>query len=426
MQQDTKGIISMDTVYKNAFSVLQPLYYKKFQCDPIKCHETCCDRWKITIDKKTYQKYMESDNETIKEIVSTGLSKNIKSNSDEEFGVINLNEDLKCPFLNQEGYCQVIINMGENSLSKTCKNYPRATFLTNDVIERGLEMSCSVAAELALLDKDALIFEKIPEANHSRGLSINVMDIDESDSLKVFNEVRFLIIEILQNRKEGLNERVYAVGHFLNQIVVHKTFPNINYEEILSIVNKVRISFDDNDFTSKLTDSHLQYKDQFNILNTLLSMKFKETSNTGFSSKRYIECLWQVLDAFGNIKDENIAAYYKKNYEKYLKPYLDKKEFILENFLVNYVFIYREEIFDIEKIWHFYIKLCVVYGLIKFNLIGLAISNKGMHDELALKLIQSLTKTIIPDYNYLKSATDYLKETSKAELSDLNILFMNS
>lgn len=45
----------------------------------------------------------------IKEIVATGLSKNDKSNRDEDFGIINLNNDLACPFLNKEGYCKLLL-----------------------------------------------------------------------------------------------------------------------------------------------------------------------------------------------------------------------------------------------------------------------------------------------------------------------------
>ncbi|WP_105617806.1 flagellin lysine-N-methylase [Vallitalea okinawensis] len=407
------------------YSVLQPKYYREFQCDPTRCLETCCERWKITIDKSTYQKYIKSDNAIIKDIVASGLSKNQDSKSDDDFGIINLDKDMECPFLNKDGFCEVIINMGESCLSKTCKNYPRATFMINDVIERGLQMSCSIAAELALLNENGMEFERTKATINPNDIFINSMNIDESDCIKIYIEIRALIIEILQNRKIGLNERIVTVGNFLNQIVVHKKFPDFNYEEILSLVDETRKSLSDNNFISRLKSDPIQYKDQFNILNSILAMKFSEGNGIATASKRYIECLWPVLDAFDNIKDSTIATFYKGNFEKYLKPYLNEKEFILENFLVNYVFIYRDELFQIDKLWHFYIKLCVVYGLIKFNLIGLATYYKGMDDELVLKLIQSLTKTIIPDDNYLNSVVNYLEEIKVTELSKLHTLIMS-
>lgn len=315
--------------------------------------------------------------------------------------------------------------MGEHCLSKTCKNYPRVAFRINDVIERGLQMSCSVDAELALLNEDKMEFEKLVETINSNDISVNSIDVEDLNQIKIYDKMRTLIIEILQKRKISLNERIFAVGNFLNQIVTNHNFPNVQGKEVLSLINETRYYINKAEYTSKFASSHAQYKEQFNILNTILSLKFNESEGIGFTSKRYIECLWHVLDAFENIEDEDIADYYKENYETYLKPYLEKKEYILENFLVNYVFIYRDELFQLNKIWDFYIKLCVVYGLIKFNLIGLAIYHKGMDDELALKLIQSLTKTIIPDYHYLNSAVDYIKEIKIAELSKLNILIMN-
>ena len=70
-------------------------------------------------------------------------------------------------------------------------------------------------------------------------------------------------------------------------------------------------------------------------------------------------------------------------------------------------------------------KLCAVYGLIKFNLVGLATYNKGMNDDLALKLIQSLSKTIIPDKMYLASVIKYLEEEKLVELDDLITIIMD-
>ena len=62
-------------------------------------------------------------------------------------------------------------------------------------------------------------------------------------------------------------------------------------------------------------------------------------------------------------------------------------------------------------------KLCVVYGLIKFNLVGLAAYNEGMDDDLMLKLIQSLSKTI--DKKYLESVIKYLEEEKLDEYTKI-------
>ncbi|MDF2545947.1 MAG: hypothetical protein K0R93_845 [Anaerosolibacter sp.] len=399
--------------------VVQPKYYSKFQCDPIKCNESCCERWKIIIDRSTYQKYIESEQEIIKEIVQSGLSINETSINDEDFAAINLNNEMMCPFLNQDNLCEVFIHMGEDSLSKTCKSYPRAITLVNDVVERGLEMSCSVAAELALLNENGIEFEHIMDTVESRDFYIVSPTIEDLKQIEIAKEIRTTVIDLLQTRTMELSKRVVAVGYFLNQVIDGIDFSVHDHEEVRSRMNKARTLIDPGQFkTGKNNEQHHERR-QFEHLNILLSMKFKEGDSIRFFSKRYIECLMQVLDVFGKVKEKELEKQYRRSYEKYLKPYLDEKSYILENFLVNYVFIYGIELFKLNNIWTSYMKLCVVYGLFKFNLVGLAAYHKGMNDDLALKLIQSLSKTIITDRTYLDSVIKYLEKVKLVELTQV-------
>lgn len=404
------------------FKILQPKYYSKFQCDPITCHETCCERWKIIVDKNTYEKYIHSENVIIKEIAKTGISINETSINDDDFAIINLNNEMVCPFLGQNDLCQIFINMGESSLSKTCKSYPRATTLVNDVIERGLEMSCSVATELALLNENGIEFECVMDTVKWNDIYIGSPTIEDSKQIEIVKEIRTTVIDLLQTRTIELSERVATVGCFLNKVVGNIDFSSLHYEEALSRIKEARDTLNLREFKTSKNKHQLQNRQQFHHLNTILSMKFKEGDSIRFFSKRYTECLMQVLDVFAGVKDKELEKYYNRNYEKYLKPYLDKKSYILENFLVNYVFTYSNEIFKLNDIWTWYLKLCIVYGLLKFNLVGLATYNKGMNDDLMLKLIQSLSKTIIPDKTYLELVIEYLEEEKLVEHTKLMTL----
>ena len=405
------------------YKILQPKYYSGFQCDPNKCHESCCERWKIMIDKNTYEKYTQSENKTIKETVKTGLSIIENSIHDDDFAYINLNSEMNCPFLNKNYLCDIFTNMGASSLSKTCKSYPRAIVLVDDVIERGLEMSCSVATELVLLNENGIEFECIKETINFDDINVIFPSVGGLNQIEIVNEIRKMVIDLLQTRTIELSERVVLVGSFLNQVLGTIEFLNIRHEEVLARIKAAIMPMNLEKFKTK-KNSHLNIQ-KFHHLNNMLALKFKKGDGISFSSKRYIECLMQVLDAFASVKDKDLEKNYKQNYEKYLKPYLDKKSYILENFLVNYVFIYNSKLFKLNNIWTSYLKLCAVYGLIKFNLVGLATYNKGMNDDLALKLIQSLSKTIIPDKMYLASVIKYLEEEKLVELDDLITIIMD-
>lgn len=411
--------------FDKGFMILQPKYYSKFQCDPTKCHDTCCERWKIFVDKCTYKKYIKSENTPIKEIVNTGLSINETSTNDDDFAIINLNSEMVCPFLNQNNLCEVFINMGESSLSKTCKTYPRINILVNDVIERGLEMSCSVATELALLNENGIEFEKVMDNVNLNDIYVVSPTFEDLKQLEIVKEIRTTVIDFLQTRTIELSERVAIVGYFLSKVAAKIDSSAIHYEEVLSTIKEAKDTINQLEFQNIQNYDQLQNKQQFFYLNTILSMKFKDGDSISFFSKRYIKCLMQVLDVFGSVKDKELEKYYKTNYEKYLKPYLDKKSYILENFLVNYVFIYSSELFKLNDIWNSYLKLCVVYGLFKFNLVGLATYNKGMNDDIILKLIQSLSKTIIHDKKYLESVIKYLEEEKLVEHAKLITLFLD-
>ncbi|MTI66341.1 MAG: hypothetical protein FH753_07040 [Firmicutes bacterium] len=406
-----------------AFKILQPKYYSKFQCDPIKCHESCCERWKIIIDKSTYEKYIQSENKIIKEIVKTGLSINEESINDDDFAIINLNTEMACPFLNQDNLCEIFINIGESNLSKTCKSYPRAIILLEDKIERGLEMSCSVACELALLNENGIEFDYIMDTVNFNDMYVVTPSIDLREK-EIINEIKTSVIDILQIKTINLSEKVALVGEFLNQIVGSNNSLSHSTEETLSRIEESKSLFKQGKVGIQKIHNIDQNKQSFHHLNNILSMKFKKGNSISFFSKRYVECLMEVLDAFEG-EDEEFKKSYTRNYEKNLKPYLDKKSYILENFLVNYVFIYGIELFKPGNIWTSYLKLCVTYGLLKFNLIGLATYNEQMNDDLALKLIQSLAKTIIQDKKYWQSVIKYLEEEKLDEYTKLITLILD-
>ncbi len=163
----------------------------------------------------------------------------------------------------------------------------------------------------------------------------------------------------------------------------------------------------------------------FETLNEMLSMKFKEGDTITFFSKRYIDCLMGVLDVYGKVKAKTLEQTYETHYNTYLKPYLTSKPYLLENYLVNYVYVYGLDSLKDKDPWDAYVKMCVVYGLIRFNLTGLSALEKGMKDETSLKLIQSLTKTIVTDQNYMNAVVKYLEKGHLTQRDCLMALVAN-
>ena len=95
---------------------------------------------------------------------------------------------------------------------------------------------------------------------------------------------------------------------------------------------------------------------------------------------------------------------------QYYQPLMQQHEYILENYLVNYVFKNLFPVNGEKHIFDNYVLLIVHYAMIKMLLIGMA----GFHKEnfgidQVIKLIQSFAKVIEHNNVYVKQAFQLLK-----------------
>ncbi len=130
-----------------------PSYYGEFKCIAERCRHSCCIDWEICIDERTYEKYKQTD-----EIINT-----IEECADGPCFI--LSKDGRCPHLNGNGLCEIIIKHGEGYLSEICKNHPRFyNFMSNGRIEAGLGIVCEEACRLILENDKPFSLYKIEES----------------------------------------------------------------------------------------------------------------------------------------------------------------------------------------------------------------------------------------------------------------------
>lgn len=149
----------------------------------------------------------------------------------------------------------------------------------------------------------------------------------------------------------------------------------------------------------------------------------------GINSPRYFECFKEFLQGIEYNKDsteEEIGERYIQAYEEYYRPYMEEREYILENYLVNHVF---KNLFPLgEKsrtIFTEYVMLIIHYALIKMHLIGMAAFHQGLQDELVLKLIQSFAKTVEHNTVYLRQIRELLQKSDLTTMAYMAILIRN-
>lgn len=123
-------------------------YYNDFKCKAGECRHSCCVGWEIDIDPMSLQKYNS---------MKTLFGKKIRDKISVQDGCafFKLNEDERCPFLNERNLCDIILNLGEEYLCDICKDHPRFRNFYSDRTETGLGLCCEEACRIILSDRRA-------------------------------------------------------------------------------------------------------------------------------------------------------------------------------------------------------------------------------------------------------------------------------
>ena len=114
--------------------IIVPDYYQDFRCIADKCRHSCCIGWEIDVDEDSLARF-----EALPDIAPHI-----------EDGHIRLLENERCPFLNSDGLCDMIILHGEDTLCGICRDHPRFRNFWADRIEMGLGLVCEEACRIIL------------------------------------------------------------------------------------------------------------------------------------------------------------------------------------------------------------------------------------------------------------------------------------
>ena len=147
-----------------------PDFYDSFHCIADKCTDTCCVGWEIDIDETSAKRY-----KTVQGEFGEKLRQNIE---DDHFKLLPGD---RCPFLRQDGLCDMICNLGEGSLCDICREHPR--FATSPIafIEREIDDAPDEIPDDALEARD-VIFEERNHlfkilADHSKPLNVRLIEL---------------------------------------------------------------------------------------------------------------------------------------------------------------------------------------------------------------------------------------------------------
>lgn len=126
-----------------------PDYALRFHCIAGECRHSCCRGWEIDIDEESCQRYSETGGSLGKR-----LKESIVPQTEKEPAHFRMTADEKCPFLNGDGLCDLIVEKGEGMLCQICRDHPRFRNYFSDRDEMGLGLCCEEAARLILTNPE--------------------------------------------------------------------------------------------------------------------------------------------------------------------------------------------------------------------------------------------------------------------------------
>lgn len=173
-----------------------PDFYDSFHCVAGKCTDTCCIGWEIDIDETSAKRYKSVQGE-----FGEKLRQNI------EDGHLKLLPGDRCPFLRNDGLCDMICHLGESCLCDICREHPRFVEVYGDIMEKGIGLCCEEGVRLLLECKGSATS---PIAFVEREIDDVPDDIPEDaiEARDAIFEEREHLFAILADHSKPLNARL--------------------------------------------------------------------------------------------------------------------------------------------------------------------------------------------------------------------------
>lgn len=396
---------------------IKPRYASTFRCIGGTCEDSCCRGMGVLVDKSTYEKYQNLPEGDIQSLVQIHVSLTTVDASDTLYAKINPTPTNDCPFLAPDRLCGVQKEFGAEYLSATCSIYPRVLNSVDGELETSLYLSCPEAAKLVLLNPESTEAEGNVSSSHFRTDQFSRLASNTPQSIykpySHFEEVRALVVIVIQDRTRPMWQRLFLLG------MLCRDLDKIVTIEQDSTVSKIVREYSEIIATGALHGEMegvpARPADQLDVVLRLVDQRIR----AGGSGERFLQCFQEFIQGIGYSPEstpESDAQHYVKAEEDFCRPLLEQYPFIMENYLLNYVF---RTLFPFGReasahhtsrsILGEYMLMSTQYALIHGLLIGIAGRYQEDFDtDHVVKLIQSFSKAVEHNPTYLDEISAFV------------------
>ncbi len=297
-----------------SISEIKPDYYDDFHCIGGECSFTCCQEWKISVDRETKKRWRSiSAPKDLKENhrLPAGLSEHSSLNQFikkiDDTDVIGLLPNMKCPFLECDHLCRLVKEHGEEILSVTCHEFPRETHIFPDRIERALVSCCPEIVD-RWNERNSLSFTGLDHKN-----SDMLLRADKKDILRLTRDLMMFHLS-----DEASDNRTNLLSAFFILLDIYHKDSLDSMEDYIDqgSIRKLKATIDSLE------------RDPEESLNERNELFLDMTENYA-RENRYTSFLKPLRDTASTYSDEEIQDFNAalSRYEKLLRNYLVSETF---------------------------------------------------------------------------------------------------
>jgi lysine-N-methylase len=227
--------------------------------------------------------------------------------------------------------------------------------------------------------------------------------------------IRDLTIEILQDRAVSLTDRLIFLGLFFQKA---KDIARLKVEEIPALVSQYRNLRNNSGIKNLAAGISRNLSLQYQILKALCEIRANE-------SPAYRELYLNVLEGLGYLPDNPTANLdnYENVVHNYYNGFFNEKSYLLEQYLVNYVFSVFFPFCGSADIFESYTSLVLHYSIMQFHLLGIAGLKKELDENLTASIFTKVSRLMEHDNLFFQKAHHWLQENNFVSLAHMVVLF---
>ena len=327
-----------------------PSYAARFECIGPACEDHCCRGWPIPLDRGTFELYRRFPEAALRERVAGFVAVTPASRSDRHFAEIRQvtpGPTGVCPFLETDRLCGIQKRHGPLALSATCSIYPRNLNRVEGRLEGSLSLSCPEAARQVLLDEGST--EVVGDLLGGRFRTDNAfwLDVEEAAAAEplsptattswgsrrsAFEEIRRALELIIRTRVFSIADRVLLMGWICRRLAAPGGDAQV--AEMLAEVQRL-IGFAQ--LPAELQALPRNAGRRLGVILELTNFRMADRS----CGRRFEDTFWTFIEGIGSPLGEPAGddlARFTDAEESYCRPFFERAPFMLENFLLNYVY----------------------------------------------------------------------------------------